>query len=104
MKRTIYERINDLCMKKNITIAELERKANLGNGTIRRWDKSYPSLDKAYRVADILEISVDYLYKGEENKRTTVAARDVSSLSEEELKTINDIIDYYIFKRNLNNK
>lgn len=34
---TIYEKIVEECRAQNITIAELERKAGLSNGTVGKW-------------------------------------------------------------------
>ena len=47
---TILERIKQLVIQKNITIAELERRTDIGNGVIRRWDVGLPSGDKLQRV------------------------------------------------------
>lgn len=58
---TLTERIHDLCNKKGITIAALERTLNLGNSTIRRWTTTSPSIDKLILVADYFRVSVDYL-------------------------------------------
>lgn len=58
---TIVERIKKLSNSKKITIAELERQLKIPNGTIRRWDKSTPGIDKIQKVADYFNVSVDYL-------------------------------------------
>lgn len=99
MEETMVQRILHLCIEKRITIAELERKTNLGNGTIKRWNNSFPSIDKVFRVAEILDVSVNYLYKGKEDKRVIIANKDVTNLTKEELRTINDIIDFYNFRK-----
>lgn len=64
---SLVERIKSECIKKNFTIAYLERAACLGNGTIRRWDTNAPSVDKLSNIAHLLNVSLDYLYYGEEN-------------------------------------
>lgn len=61
---TILDRIKDLVIEKNITIAELERRADLGNGTIRRWNKTLPSADKLQCVSEVLGVNIDYLVTG----------------------------------------
>ncbi|ENM1174606.1 helix-turn-helix transcriptional regulator [Listeria monocytogenes] len=58
---TIVKRIKKLSNSKKITIAELERQLKIPNGTIRRWDKSTPGVDKIQKVADYFNVSVDYL-------------------------------------------
>ncbi|ENO0232306.1 helix-turn-helix transcriptional regulator [Listeria monocytogenes] len=58
---TIVVRIKNLANSKKITIAELERRLSIPNGTIRRWDNSVPGIDKIQKVADFFDVSVDYL-------------------------------------------
>ncbi|EAD0667652.1 XRE family transcriptional regulator [Listeria monocytogenes] len=58
---TIVERIKKLCSAHKITIAELERRTELKNSTIYRWDTNKPSIDKIQKVADFFDVSVDYL-------------------------------------------
>ena len=66
---SIFMRIKALTENKMITIAELERKADLGNGTIRRWDNPLPSADKLFKVAKILDVTLEYLLNGIESKK-----------------------------------
>lgn len=59
----LVEKIKELCAFQGITIKELERRAGLGNGTIRRWDDSSPALEKVIKVADYFGVSVETLLK-----------------------------------------
>lgn len=59
----IYENIKKYCVKCNISISELERRANLGNGTIGKWKTITPKADNLKAVADILKVKVDTLFK-----------------------------------------
>ncbi|EAC4184113.1 XRE family transcriptional regulator [Listeria monocytogenes] len=58
---TLVERIKKLCQEQKITLAELERKTKLSNGTVRRWDEKTPGIDKLQIVADYFNVSTDYL-------------------------------------------
>ena len=58
---TIIERIKTLCAESHITIASLERRLNLGNGTIGRWNTASPTVERLGRVADYFGVSLDYL-------------------------------------------
>lgn len=49
------------CKEKGITIAELERKANLKKGVIWRWNDMNPRLDNLLSVASALDVTVDEL-------------------------------------------
>lgn len=58
---SLVERIKYLCKHRKITVASLERTLEFGNGTIRKWDKAYPSADKLKKVADYFGVTTDYL-------------------------------------------
>ena len=42
-------------------MAELERKLDFSNGSLRKWGSSMPSGDKIEKVADYFNVSTDYL-------------------------------------------
>ena len=91
----ILERIKILTEQKRISIAELERRSNLGNGTIRRWDTSLPSAEKLQRVAKILGVTMDYLVNGEDeiDSKATILAPNVNELSDEQRELIEKMIE-----------
>ena len=62
----ILQNIKRRCIEKNITIAELERKAGVGNGVVARWATMRPRVDLLKKVADFLGCTVDDLLKEEE--------------------------------------
>ncbi|MDD3569588.1 MAG: helix-turn-helix transcriptional regulator [Lachnospiraceae bacterium] len=103
---TLLERIKVLCLKNSISLAALEKKLNLGNGTLSRWDTSSPSIDKIQKVSDYFNVSIDYLV-GQENKynhqpypveKLTVKPRDFSAQFEE----IAEILGYKVRLENGN--
>ena len=53
--------IRDLCKAHGITLAELERKAGIGNGNIARWTTVNPRVDTLAKVADYFHVSMDSL-------------------------------------------
>ena len=57
----IYKNIVKLCKDRGISIAKLERETGLGNGTIGRWEKSFPNVENAEKVADFFGVTVDSL-------------------------------------------
>ncbi len=61
---SMYQRITNLCKEKGMTIAQLEKEADIGARTIGRWDGNKPSIDKVGKVAAVLETTIDYLYTG----------------------------------------
>ena len=58
---TLVKRIRDLAGEKDISFAQLERTLDFSNGSIARWDKSSPSVDKIDKVAKYFNVSLDYL-------------------------------------------
>lgn len=94
---TIFDRVKELAQLKGMSIAELERKADLGNGSIRRWENSIPSADKLQRAAKVLGTSMDYLLNGSldsnVNGRAQVLARKVQELSDDDYDMISAMID-----------
>lgn len=59
----LLKNVSELCKKHGITFAELERETSLGNGTIRRWETSSPSVANVKKVADYFGCTVDELLK-----------------------------------------
>ena len=56
----LYEKIKQEAEKQNISISALERKAGLGNATIKGWNKSSPSVKNLCAVANVLNVSIEY--------------------------------------------
>ena len=57
----LYESVQNICNERNIAISELERKAGLGNGVIRKWDHVSPTLRTLFAVTDYLGVTLDDL-------------------------------------------
>ncbi|MBT9703824.1 helix-turn-helix domain-containing protein [Eubacterium ramulus] len=57
----LYEKVATLCQNNNLTIAKLERECEMGNGTVRGWKNSSPSIENLKKVADYFNITVDKL-------------------------------------------
>lgn len=62
----LLEKIKYLCSCHNITIAQLEKKLNFGNGTVHKWCKSQPSAEKVFKVAQYFGVSLEYLFDKKE--------------------------------------
>lgn len=59
----VYDNVKALADKRKISIAELERKAKLGNGTIGGWKDSNPNLESLNKVAKALDVNVTTLLR-----------------------------------------
>lgn len=58
---SLKDRIKQLANDHSMSIAELERKLNFANGSISKWDKQSPSMDRITLVADYFDVTTDYL-------------------------------------------
>lgn len=61
---SIYKRVQDLIKKQGITVRELERECELANATIRRWETQTPNIESVRKVAQKLNVTIDYLVTG----------------------------------------
>lgn len=66
----IVKNIEAIAKSKGLTFKSLERECGLGNGTIKRWERQSPRLDKLLKVAEYLHTSLDDLIS--ENSRTEI--------------------------------
>ena len=59
-----FEKIEQLCAEKGITIAALERETKLSNGTIRNWKRGgKASFEYAARVSAFFGVPMESLLK-----------------------------------------
>ena len=65
----IYNAVKGISLKKGISIYKLEKNLGYPNGSISKWNKQSPSVDKLNKVADYFDVSVDYLL-GRTNTRS----------------------------------
>lgn len=61
MKSQIHESISGLCAERGMSISELERQLGFGKGTVARWKKAEPGIEKLAAVAKAFGVSVDSL-------------------------------------------
>lgn len=63
----LLKNIIQLCKKKNVSIAKLERETGISNGTISRWGTSSPTVENVRKVAAYLGTTVDALISESSN-------------------------------------
>lgn len=60
----LYDNIVYLANLKNLTIKEIEFRAGLSNGSIRRWNETDPGISKVGAVANILGVNIESILYG----------------------------------------
>ena len=61
----IYENVEAIAIKRGISLAEVERKANLSKGAITKWKTASPTIKSLLAVSNVLEVSIEDLTKSE---------------------------------------
>ena len=77
--------IRRLCKEQGKTLFSLEKECGFGNGTINKWDKNSPSVDKVVAVASALDVPVVELLDGFSDKKSPPSTEDGLSASETEI-------------------
>lgn len=75
------EKIKDLCEKNNVKIKDLLTSCGMNKGALNDIErkKSYPSLDKVARIADYLNVSIDYLAGRSGTPTMTMPPEDIDT-------------------------
>lgn len=106
-----YQVVKKLANNRSMTIAELERKLDLSNGQIRRWQKANPNSEHLRLIADYFDVSVDYLLGREKEEYSGEQEDDVQMFRDKEafdslppeerekvLETLREQADFLIYK------
>lgn len=78
---TFYERLQERIKEKGETIKSTEKKCGMANATIQKWQKQSPRLENIEKVATFLDISIDWLVKGEEQTERRLTAEEQELLT-----------------------
>lgn len=89
-KETVKKLINN---DANVSsIAELERKLDISNGTITKWDKSQPTTKVLEKLSDYFDVSIDYLLGRTDKKRYyDLTEKDERNIQKELQEMIDDL-------------
>lgn len=60
---SIKEKVKLLGEMRGLSLSEIERRAGIGNSTICKWDRISPMIDKVWKVANVLNVTIDELVK-----------------------------------------
>lgn len=106
----VYNRVKELALNKKVSIAFLERKLDISNGSISKWNASHPNSEPLKKVADFFDVSTDYLLGRTGNPKINngnstetdmlIAAHIREGLSEEEKEEVMNYIEFLKSKHN----
>lgn len=65
---SVYSAVKTRADGMNISIAELEKRAEVSNGTIGGWKTGRPYAETLQKVAKVLECTIEDLLKGEDDE------------------------------------
>ena len=89
------KRVIELAKLQNLSINDLEKLAEIPQGTIKKWSQSgkNPILPILEKISNVLDIPTSYLINGKKDKSMLMVARKSLSLSESQYNIINNLID-----------
>ena len=56
----IYEKVKELCEKKNVSIYRVEKDLGFSASSIVKWKNTVPAADKLKAVADYFNVPIEY--------------------------------------------
>lgn len=63
----MVERLLAIIKQKGLSVSAVEKKLGFGNGAIKRFSTSSPSVDKIITLSNFLNVTVEYILFGNEN-------------------------------------
>ena len=94
----LYERIRDIAKTKGYSINRLEKELGFARSSINKFNTSKPSIEKIQKIADLLNVSVEYLTTGEESGDTYYINEETAKVAQKifenkELRLLFDAVE-----------
>ncbi|KZU36391.1 XRE family transcriptional regulator [Lactiplantibacillus plantarum] len=84
---TLFDRIKTISKERGYSIAEVERKAGISTNYMYQWKKRNPSPKALASVADVLNVSVDYLLGKTDDNSTSMKPKQVDITDDDYIMT-----------------
>ena len=84
---TVLDRIKKVSKKRGFSLTQVNDKANLGKNTIYSWKTKEPSINNLKAVADVLNVSVDYLLGKTDDNSTSRKPKHVDIADDDVIMT-----------------
>ena len=119
IEMALIDRVKEVSKKNGLSLTELAIKAGIGEKSIYSWNKREPTVATLQKVADVLNVSTDYLLgrsdilqsKNSSKDQTvdildneTILAFDGMEIEESEKEKLRDYARYIISLREKENK
>ncbi|UUZ96026.1 helix-turn-helix domain-containing protein [Paenibacillus sp. P25] len=88
---SVLENIRFLCNRTDTTVPTLEKELGLGKGSIYKWDKNSPSIDKIQKVADYFGVPTDFLIYGYDKELESLI-KDLAEVKNGRLTFPNEVV------------
>ena len=75
---TMFDRVKEISKKRGLTLAQLNEKVGFKQNVIYSWKTKTPSVDKVKAVADVLNVSVDYLLGNTDNPDPSTSSNNLT--------------------------
>ena len=73
---SLVGRIKEVGRHKSLSLDDIGEQCGLGKKSLYKWDHNAPAVDKVKKVADFLQVSVDFLLTGENATPSALSERD----------------------------
>ncbi|MCS6157976.1 helix-turn-helix domain-containing protein [Lactiplantibacillus plantarum] len=84
---TMFDRVKEISKKRGLTLAQLNEKVGFKQNVIYSWKTKTPSVDKVKAVADVLNVSVDYLLGKTDDNSTSRKPKHVDIADDDVIMT-----------------
>lgn len=91
----LYENIRDIAKSKGYSVNKLEQELGFARSSINKFNKNTPSADKLQQIADMLDVSLDYLMTGieeSEKKEFKLTPKDERDIEKKLSETLEQIV------------
>ncbi|OUN23005.1 helix-turn-helix domain-containing protein [Blautia sp. An81] len=79
----LYENVKEAARLKGYSINRLEKELGFARSYISKFKTITPSADKIQKIADFLEVSVEYLMTGEQPKSQQLTSKDMKDITKD---------------------
>lgn len=79
----LYENVKEAARLKGYSINRLEKELGFARSYISKFKTITPSADKLQKIADFLEVSVEYLMTGEQPKSQQLTSKDIKDITKD---------------------